>query len=36
MMANKEADKQYQVKMAEIEAGREANANITTGFVRAF
>lgn len=36
MMANKEADMQYQLKMAEIEAGREANANITTGFVRAF
>jgi transglutaminase/protease-like cytokinesis protein 3 len=36
MMANKEADMQYQLKMAEIEAGREANANITTGYVRGF
>lgn len=35
-MANKEADMQYQLKMAEIEAGREANANITTGYVRGF
>lgn len=36
MMANKESDMQYALKMAEIEAGREANANITTGFVKAF
>lgn len=36
MMANKEADMQYALKMAEIEAGREANANITTGYVRGF
>ena len=35
-MANKEADMQYALKMAEIEAGREANANITTGYVRGF
>jgi len=35
-MANKEADMQYTLKMAEIEAGREANANITTGYVRGF
>ena len=36
MMANKEADMQYALKMAEIEAGREANANISTGYVRGF
>jgi hypothetical protein len=36
MMANKEADMQFDLKMAEIEAGREANANITTGYVRGF
>lgn len=35
-MANKESDMQYTLKMAEIEAGREANANITTGYVRGF
>lgn len=36
MMANKEADMQFDLKMAEIEAGRESNANITTGYVRGF
>lgn len=36
MMANKEADMQFDLKMAEIEAGSEANANITTGYVRGF
>jgi len=36
MMANKEADMQFDLKMAEIEAGRDANANITTGYVRGF
>lgn len=36
MMANKEANMQYQLEMAKIEAGREANANITTGYVRGF
>lgn len=36
MMANKEADMQFALKKAEIEAGREANANITTGYVGAF
>jgi len=35
-MANKEADMQFDLKMAEIEAGRESNANITTGYVRGF
>lgn len=36
MMANKESEMQYQLKMAEIDAGRETNANITTGYVRGF
>lgn len=35
-MANKEADMQFDLKMAEIEAGRDSNANITTGYVRGF